>query len=190
MKFIYLLNCEILDFIDFVFVLHGVWHIMGIPCVLLYDCFSPVVVQSLSHVWLFCAPWTVTHQAPMSMGLSRQKILEWVAISFSRGSSQPRDWTHVFCIGRQILSHWPITLTARKPIFFFFPDMMLKIYILIAGSMRVSHSKWVFLDFQSWDFFKVWIECSLLGDRKGTLTTRGVLNGSICSFQAYRFYES
>jgi len=25
-------------------------------------------------------------------------ILEWIAISFSRGSSQPRDWTHVSCI--------------------------------------------------------------------------------------------
>ena len=26
------------------------------------------------------------------------RILEWIAISFSRGSSQPRDWTHVSCI--------------------------------------------------------------------------------------------
>ena len=37
------------------------------------------------------------------------RILEWVAISFSRGSSQPRDWTHVSCvscIGRWILYHW------------------------------------------------------------------------------------
>ena len=36
-------------------------------------------------------------------------ILEWVAISYSRGSSQPRDQTHVSgvsCIGRQILYHW------------------------------------------------------------------------------------
>ena len=40
-------------------------------------------------------------------GLFQAKILEWVAISFSRGSSQPRDWTHVSCvscIGRKILS--------------------------------------------------------------------------------------
>ena len=34
-----------------------------------------------------------------------QKILEWVAIPFSRGSSQARDPTHVSCIGRQILYH-------------------------------------------------------------------------------------
>ena len=34
------------------------------------------------------------------------KSLEWVAISFSMRSAQPRDWTHVSCIGRQILYHW------------------------------------------------------------------------------------
>ena len=31
-------------------------------------------------------------------GLLQARILEWVAISFSRGPSQLRDWTHVFCI--------------------------------------------------------------------------------------------
>ena len=31
-------------------------------------------------------------------GVLQARILEWVAISFSRGSSQPRDHTHVSCI--------------------------------------------------------------------------------------------
>ena len=30
-------------------------------------------VKSLSHVWLFVTPWTVAHQAPPSMGFSRQE---------------------------------------------------------------------------------------------------------------------
>ena len=30
-------------------------------------------------------------------GILRARILEWVAISFSRGSSQPRDWTWISC---------------------------------------------------------------------------------------------
>ena len=38
-------------------------------------------------------------------GISLARILEWIAISFSR-SSQPRDWTHIPCIGRQILYGW------------------------------------------------------------------------------------
>ena len=32
------------------------------------------------------------------LGISQARILEWVAISFSRGSSQPKDQTQVFCI--------------------------------------------------------------------------------------------
>ena len=39
-------------------------------------------------------------------GISQARILKWVTISFSRGSSQPRDWTHISCIGRWILYHW------------------------------------------------------------------------------------
>ena len=31
-------------------------------------------------------------------GIFQARILEWVAISFSRRSSQPRDWTRVSCI--------------------------------------------------------------------------------------------
>ena len=33
------------------------------------------------------------------------RILEWVAMSFSRGSSRLRDKTHVSCVGRWILYH-------------------------------------------------------------------------------------
>ena len=48
-------------------------------------------VQSLSCVRLFVTPWTVAHQAPLSLGILQARILEWVAMPSSRGSSQPRD---------------------------------------------------------------------------------------------------
>ena len=41
-------------------------------------------------------------------GILQARILEWVAMPFSKGSSWPRDWTWiswVSCIGRQILYH-------------------------------------------------------------------------------------
>ena len=41
-------------------------------------------VQLLSHAWLFVTPWTVAHQAPLTVGFSQARILEWVAISFSQ----------------------------------------------------------------------------------------------------------
>ena len=47
-------------------------------------------VKSLSRVRLSATPWTVTRQAPLSMGFSNQaRILEWAAIPFSRGSANP-----------------------------------------------------------------------------------------------------
>ena len=41
-------------------------------------------------------------------GILQARILDWVAMSSSRGSSQPRDWAHVSyisCIGKQVLYH-------------------------------------------------------------------------------------
>ena len=46
-------------------------------------------------------------------GSFQARILEWVAISFLRGSSWPRDQTCVSCIGRWILYHWPTTETRK-----------------------------------------------------------------------------
>ena len=40
--------------------------------------------RSLSCIQLFATPWTVARQAPLSMGFSRTRILEWVAISSSK----------------------------------------------------------------------------------------------------------
>ena len=42
-------------------------------------------------------------------GIFQAEMLEWVAFFFSRGSSQPQDWTPISCIsyaGRWILYHW------------------------------------------------------------------------------------
>ena len=73
-------------------------------------CESPWHVRvSLSLVQLCGTQWTVAHQAPLSMGF-QARTLGQVAISYSRGFSQPRDRTHVSCIsciGRWILSTEP-----------------------------------------------------------------------------------
>ena len=39
-------------------------------------------------------------------GILQARILEWVAISFSRGSSQPRDWTQVSRIASRCFNLW------------------------------------------------------------------------------------
>ena len=67
-----------------------------------------MVLCRFSHVSLFVTLWTVAHQAPLSMGILQARILGWVAMHSSRGSSQPRDQTRVSsvsCIGRWVLYH-------------------------------------------------------------------------------------
>ena len=74
----------------------------------------PQVVYSLSHVRLLCVSMDWGLPCSPIRGIFQARILEWVAISFSRVSSQPRDWTHVSCISRSFLFHWAIR-EARSP---------------------------------------------------------------------------
>ena len=57
----------------------------------------------LSTVQLFFDPMDCSQPGSPVHGISQARILEWVAISSSRGSSQPSDGTYVSCVGRQIL---------------------------------------------------------------------------------------
>ena len=63
-------------------------------------CLVPELCLPLCHSTDCSLPGSSVH------GISQARILEWVAISFSKGSFWPRDQTHVSCIGRRILYHW------------------------------------------------------------------------------------
>ena len=39
-------------------------------------------------------------------GIFQARILEWIAISFSRGPSQPRNQTQVSCTVGRFFTHW------------------------------------------------------------------------------------
>ena len=75
-----------------------------------HDVFAPhatlcLVTQSCPTLW----PHGLYPPVSSVHGIFQETILEWVAISYSRGYPQPRDWTHiswVFYIGRQILYHY------------------------------------------------------------------------------------
>ena len=69
------------------------WYVHGTGCAL-----------SLSHVQLFATPRTPTKL--LCQGVPQARILEWVAISFSKGSSQPRDRTQVSCIAGGFFTIW------------------------------------------------------------------------------------
>ena len=56
-------------------------------------------MKSLSRVRLFATPWSLPGSS--IHGIFQARVLEWVAISFFRRSSRPRNWTLVSCtVGR------------------------------------------------------------------------------------------
>ena len=58
-----------------------------------------------------CDPMDCGPPSSSVYGILQARILEWVAISFSRGSSRPRDWTRVSCIvGRFHCTYVPYLL--------------------------------------------------------------------------------
>ena len=68
---------------------------------------------------ILCDPMDCTRLAPLSMRILQARILEWVAISSSRGSSWLRDQTHVSCvscISRWVLYHSTIWEAQAKPL--------------------------------------------------------------------------
>ena len=92
-------------------------------------------------------PWTVAHQDPLSM--ERARILEWIAIPFSRGSSQPTDWTWVSCIAGRLFTDWATGNTYNCLAVTLFKSM-------IKWSRKLRLALWV------WGSLVHWTEASVL----------------------------
>ena len=57
-----------------------------------------------------CDPVDCSLLGSSVLGIFKARMLEWVAISFSRGSSHPRDWTQVsYIVGRCFTSEPPMS---------------------------------------------------------------------------------
>ena len=52
------------------------------------------VFSHFSYLWLFATLWTVASRL-LCPWILQARILEWVAMPSSRGSSRPRNWTHI-----------------------------------------------------------------------------------------------
>ena len=79
-----------------------VWHFCWLT---LQQClFSKIGNQAVLCVYTQlcltrCDPMVCSLPGSSVHGILQARILEWVAISFSRGSSWPRNQTHISCIG-------------------------------------------------------------------------------------------
>ena len=68
------------------------------------------VTHSCLTLW---DPMVCSLPASSVHGIFQVRVLEWVAISLSRGSSRPRDWTRVSCIAGRHFTIWA-TREAQK----------------------------------------------------------------------------
>ena len=70
--------------------------------------FTVDAAKSLQSCLILCNPMDQSPSGSSVRGILQAKILDWVAMPSSRGSSQPRDQTRIFnvsCVGRGILYH-------------------------------------------------------------------------------------
>ena len=75
-----------------------------------YVVWVPVCVraQLLQLHQTLCDPMDCTPPGSSVHGILQARILEWVAMPFSRGHSWPRDWIHVFCIAGRFFTPEPL----------------------------------------------------------------------------------
>ena len=53
-----------------------------------------------------CDPMDCSPPDSSVHGILQARIMEWVAMPSSRGSFQPRDWTHISCIASRFFTVW------------------------------------------------------------------------------------
>ena len=109
--------------------------------------------QAINHIWLWllnlCPTLLQSHQALLSKAFSQARILEWVAIFFSKGSSPPRDQTHISCIaGRFFTSESPgkpQSTSIESESAFFFECCLFYIYVCVCVCVYLYSKIYLFI---------------------------------------------
>ena len=76
---------------------------MGYRNVIFIECMCVLVIPSCLTV---CNPMDCSPPGSSVCGILEVRILEWVVISFSKGSSQPSYWTQVSCTPGRFITIW------------------------------------------------------------------------------------
>ena len=109
----------------------------------LFSATAASLLQSL----LLCDPMDCSPPSSSVHGILQARTLEWVVMPSSRGSSQPRDQTRVFCIAGRFFTTEP----SGKPISFLYEDVINLFFITSGGRGRSQFQKflqkpqWIYL---------------------------------------------
>ena len=101
-----------------------------------------------------CKPMDCSLSGSSIHGILQARILDWVAISFSRVSSQPRNRTQFSCTAGRFFTNWAmrehvISFSYKSKIFYFFPFCIIRVtsdYTIDNSNQigNVSFSYWLF----------------------------------------------
>ena len=143
-------------------------------------------------IWTWCCSSAAKLYPGFSVHRTFQaRILEWVAISFSRWCFQLRGRTHVSCIGRQILYHWAtrealsehVTVTLfdkinDDPCFPYKKLTLCLVFCVFSYKIWMVEGEWLFPSF----FFKLkWSVFTIEGTRCCCLENAHTLNDQFFS---------
>ena len=70
-------------------------------------------------------------------GILHSRILEWVTVPFSRGSSQPRDWTQISHTAGGFFTSWATREVPKVEILFAYKDRRVKIVTLEMFKLKI-----------------------------------------------------
>ena len=90
---------------------------------------------------VFCNPMGCSQSGSFVHRISQARILEWVAIPFSRGSSRPTDLTQVSYTAGRFFTFWATREACTK--LFLFPNCFINFQVI-----KLSSSSFFFL---AWD---------------------------------------
>ena len=96
-----------------------------ITLLILFSCRSVLCLVAQSCPTL-CDPLDCSPPGSSLHGILQVRILEWVAMPSSRGSSQPRDWTQVSCISGRFFTVWATRKAHYRSIYRLFAVSELK----------------------------------------------------------------
>ena len=122
------------------------WSIL---CVCVCECVCVCVCVHAQLCLTLCNPMDWIPLGFSVHGIFQARILEWVAISYSTGSSWPKDWTQIYCvssIGRWILFRSTVCLlmlclldlSVTERVLLKFPTIIMNLSIFYHSSMNFS----------------------------------------------------
>ena len=109
----------------------------------------------LSHLVMFniCDPVDCSLPGSSVLGISQTRILEWVAISSSRGSSWPKDWAWVSCLTGRVFTIW-VTREAKKGI-----SESVCFWTLLLKQVLTTQTFWSFFPFNFYFWSSDLVKC-------------------------------